>query len=244
MGTESPKNICWSNQTISVTHKHNRTYDTVAVHITRYNCVIQVYLQIVHSRTSKISSTWRLASPFRWRTAYCTRQVTWMTYSMTLLFKLSHHSVTAQLWINSWQITQNSINCLPLRLVRSHTKMHICLHKATVMHLWNSTQGEIRLGMLPTRHISLIRKTTLLTLPDVSSTDSDGWLLRFDWPPSIPAHCLAPSHALETASSICCEVCTVALGVLNASLTASSHVWHPAPTDFISILYEIPGKLW
>ena len=46
---------CWSNQTTWVTHKHYRTYETVAVHITMYNCtstLIQVNLYIVHSSTS------------------------------------------------------------------------------------------------------------------------------------------------------------------------------------------------
>ena len=46
----APIEHCWSIQTIRVTHKHHRTYGTVAVHITEYNCtstMIQVYLEIV-----------------------------------------------------------------------------------------------------------------------------------------------------------------------------------------------------
>ena len=49
--------ICCGNQISRVTHKHYRTYETVAVHITMYDCtstLIQVYLYIVHSSTSTV----------------------------------------------------------------------------------------------------------------------------------------------------------------------------------------------
>ena len=51
--------FCWSNQTTWVTHKHYLTYETVAVHITEYNCnsaKFQVYLWIAHSCTSTMCS--------------------------------------------------------------------------------------------------------------------------------------------------------------------------------------------
>ena len=50
-------NCCWNIQTTRVIHKHCCTYETIAAHITDYNCtsnVIQVYLWIGNSRSSTL----------------------------------------------------------------------------------------------------------------------------------------------------------------------------------------------